>query len=421
MIYEFTFENYRSYRHEATIDFTAKPINEFEQSLINGSNGQKLLPVCAIYGPNGGGKSSVIMAISELRSMVMQPLIQLAFMKKKNEKLGDASIDQLRESLSNVSTKNAYYKWDSEGAEKPIKYNILFEIESYKYRYEFEILKEDIFVENLYMENDGKVEVIFERDKESIYMCDQLESVDLENMNESLPILSYIAMFKDIDFIDRVIRFFMQIRILNYDRPSLDKRIFVKQIEKDKKRICNVIQSMGIDICDIHIDYNDDGSVDEIYTFHKLLSGEIKKLRLSEESGGTKKIISIIPVLLDGIDNSYLFLIDELDAKLHPLLTRYIINLFHNSQTNIGNGQLIYSTHDTVNLNKETFRRDEIWFAEKDKDGISEIYALSDYILEDDKNAGKKVRNDATYNKDYLTGRYGAIPVLEDFDIIHEE
>lgn len=84
------------------------------------------------------------------------------------------------------------------------------------------------------MENDGKIEVIFERDKESIYMCDQLESVDLENMNESLPILSYIAMFKDIDFIDRVIRFFMQIRILNYDRPSLDKRIFVKQIEKDK-------------------------------------------------------------------------------------------------------------------------------------------------------------------------------------------
>lgn len=85
------------------------------------------------------------MAISELRSMVMQPLIQLAFMKKKNEKLGEASIDQLKESLPNVNTKNAYYKWDSEGAEKPIKYNILFEIEGYKYRYEFEILKEDIF------------------------------------------------------------------------------------------------------------------------------------------------------------------------------------------------------------------------------------------------------------------------------------
>ena len=115
---------------------------------------------------------------------------------------------------------------------------------------------------------------------------------------------------------------------------------------------------------------------------------------------------------------SVILFVDELDAKLHPLLTRYIINLFHNSEKNIGNGQLIYSTHDTVNLNKETFRRDEIWFAEKDKNGISEIYSLSDYIMEDENGNAKKVRNDATYNKDYLTGRYGAIPVLEEFYIV---
>ena len=115
---------------------------------------------------------------------------------------------------------------------------------------------------------------------------------------------------------------------------------------------------------------------------------------------------------------SVILFVDELDAKLHPLLTRYIINLFHNSETNKGNGQLIYSTHDTVNLNKETFRRDEIWFAEKDKNGVSEIYSLSDYIIEDEDGNAKKVRNDATYNKDYLTGRYGAIPVLEEFDVV---
>ncbi len=127
--------------------------------------------------------------------------------------------------------------------------------------------------------------------------------------------------------------------------------------------------------------------------------------------------------VLDALRNGIVLFIDELDAKLHPLLTRYIINLFHNTKTNIGNGQLIYSTHDTVNLNKETFRRDEIWFTEKNRDGVSELYALSDYILddEDDEKTGKKVRNDATYNKDYLTGRYGAIPVLEEFEIRHEK
>lgn len=84
--------------------------------------------------------------------------------------MGDASIDQLRESLSNVSTKNAYYKWDSEGAEKPIKYNILFEIESYKYRYEFEILKEDIFVENLYMEMMERLRS-FLKEIKKVYIC----------------------------------------------------------------------------------------------------------------------------------------------------------------------------------------------------------------------------------------------------------
>lgn len=417
MIYEFTFENYRSYRHEATIDFTAKPINEFEDSLIKASDGQNLLPVCAIYGPNGGGKSSVIMAINELRSIVMQPLIQLAFMKKKNEKLGDTSIDQLKESVPNANTKNAYYKWDNEGAEKSIKYNILFEIEGYKYRYEFEILKEDISVENLYMEKAGKVEVIFERDNESVYMCSQLEGIDLENMNGSLPILSYIAMFKNIDFIDRVIRFFMQIRVLNYDRPSLDKKIFVKQIENDKKRICNVVQSMGIDICDIHIDYNDDGTVDEIYTIHKLLSGETKKLRLSEESSGTKKIISIIPVLLDGIDHSCLFLIDELDAKLHPLLLRRIIELYTDRSINSGTAQLLFTSHDLTTMCKEVFRRDEIWFSAINAYDESVLYSLVDFRKE----GGNKPRNDENYSKQYLEGRYGADPYfkkLVDWEVI---
>ena len=79
--------------------------------------------------------------------------------------------------------------------------------------------------------------------------------------------------------------------------------------------------------------------------------------------------------LMDTLRNGKVLFVDDLDAKLHPLLTRYIINLFHNSEKKIGNGQLIYSTHDTVNLNKETYRRDEIWFAEKDKDGISTIYS----------------------------------------------
>ena len=363
MIYEFSFENYRSYRKEATIDFTAKPINEFENSLLKVNDEEKLLPVCAIYGPNGGGKSSVIMALNELRFIVMQPLIQLAFMKKKNEELGETSILQLQEGLTDRHTFSSYYKFDDECKDKPTKYNILFQVDKYKYRYEFELNNENIIVENLYMEEDGAVKAVFERDKEGVYLCEELEGIDIENMNESLPLFSYIAMLKNIPVIDRAMSFFMQIKVLNYDKPNVDRRILVDRLENDKVRVCNVIQSMGIDICDIRVEYKEDGSIDEIYTIHELSSGEKKTLRLSEESGGTKKIISIIPILLSGIEKNSLFLIDELDAKLHPLLLRKIIELFTDREINSGTAQLLFTSHDLTTMSNDVLRRDEIWFS----------------------------------------------------------
>ncbi len=417
MIHEFTFENYRSYKEEATIDFTAKPINEFEESLIK-INDESILPVCAVYGPNGGGKSSVIMALNQLRLIVMQPLLQLAFMKKKNEKLGEAPISQLQEGLIDKRIIPAYYKWDDESLDRPTKYNILFQVKEYKYRYEFEMKKEEILVENLYMEKDGVSSVVFERDEAGVFLCDELEGIDLENMNESLPLISYISMFKNIDIIDTAIRFFMQIKVLNYDRPNQDRKILVEQIENDKSRVCNVLQSMGIDICDIEVEYAEDGSIEEIYTTHILLSGEKKTLRFSEESGGTKKIISIVPILLRGIDQECLFLIDELDAKLHPLLLRKIIELFTNRKINKGAAQLLFTSHDLTTMSKEVFRRDEIWFAAINGYDESVLYSLVDFRKE----GGSKPRNDENYAKQYLEGRYGADPYFKkliDWEVVN--
>lgn len=150
----------------------------------------------------------------------------------------------------------------------------------------------------------------------------------------------------------------------------------------------------------------------KVELLHRVANNKIKSLPLELESNGTRKMIYLFDYLIYALKNGMTLFIDDLDTKLHPLLTRYIINLFHNKEINISNAQLIYTTHDITNLNKETFRRDEIWFTEKDNDGVSEIYSLSDYKIDN-----VKIRNDATFNKDYLTGRYGAIPELKQFKL----
>jgi AAA15 family ATPase/GTPase len=95
--------------------------------------------------------------------------------------------------------------------------------------------------------------------------------------------------------------------------------------------------------------------------------------------------------------------IDELDVKLHPLVVKYLLDLFNNPETNPNNAQLIFTTHNTYLLDKRFLRRDQIWFAQKDKYGSSEIYSLAEF---------EEVRKDASYSRDYLLGRYGAVPIV---------
>lgn len=415
MIYEFSFSNFRSYKSEATIDFTAKPINEFSDSLIYGDKETMLLPVCAIYGPNGGGKSSVLIALRTLRDYVTGPLIQMTFMRRKNEKLSDTSIESLKESVRSEAKEEFYYKWDDKGKEEPSKFSILFQYNYKKYRYELEVKGDNIVEENLYMEKikseglEEDIYAVFERDEDGVYMCEELEGIDIENMNESLPLLSYIALFKDIDLIDDAMSFFLNIQFVNFDKPSQDRKIWVKSIEEDKKRILNVIQRMGIDISDLRVEYDDDGKIHEIYTRHQIEEDSFQELKLREESSGTRKIFSVIPMILRGIDDGRMFVLDELDAKLHPVLLRRIIELFTNSSINKAGAQMLFTSHDLTTMCKEVFRRDEIWFSAINGYNESVLYSLVDFKKEN----GSKPRNDENYNKQYLEGRYGADPYMK--------
>jgi AAA15 family ATPase/GTPase len=122
------------------------------------------------------------------------------------------------------------------------------------------------------------------------------------------------------------------------------------------------------------------------------------------ESGGTQKFLNMAGPLLDTIETGSILVIDELDARLHPLLTRIIVGLF-NSSANNKNAQLIFATHDTNLLNNNRFRRDQIWFTEKDQYGVSTLYSLIEL---------QGVRKEASFGKDYILGKYGAIPFIGD-------
>lgn len=128
----------------------------------------------------------------------------------------------------------------------------------------------------------------------------------------------------------------------------------------------------------------------------------------SYESAGTNRLFDIIYLILLSLENGSPIVIDELDRALHPLLTKYIIELFNNDKTNPRGAQLIFTTHDTNLLSSKTFRRDQIWFVEKDKMESSDLFCLAEFKDAD----GVKVRNDRSFEKDYIQGKYGAIPYL---------
>lgn len=410
MLIRFSFKNFKSFKNENCLDMEATSLKEHEYNVAKIENGE-YLKVSAIYGANASGKTNVLQAFDYMKKRIL-----VSDDSKKN-----SPIDE--ENIYSFMINNAPIALEVEILAKNNKI----------YKYGFEVLKDTIISEWLFEKRVNKFYAIFERENNNVSMKPNKIS-DLVNIDERTLFLNiYSKIDRNNEDFSNVYDWFVNSMYLDLGNPNFERfinnRVSLKILsdENYKKELLKFIKTFDSGIEGIRTTpdsieaVKSNNGIIDIEVLHRGENGELKALPFYLESNGTRKMIHLFDFFMDALKNGMVLFIDELDAKLHPLLTRYIINLFHNSQTNIGNGQLIYSTHDTVNLNKETFRRDEIWFAEKDKDGISEIYALSDYILEDDKNAGKKVRNDATYNKDYLTGRYGAIPVLEEFDIIHEE
>ena len=156
----------------------------------------------------------------------------------------------------------------------------------------------------------------------------------------------------------------------------------------------------------------------KIDALHEVIgSDEFASIPLEEESDGTLKMFALYPALQDTLESGGVLFVDELNARLHPLLVRGFLITFLNPETNPNHAQLVFTTHDSWQLSNNLLRRDEIWFTEKEHSGVSTLYSLADFVDED----GAKIRKDESYEKNYLLGKYGAIPTLKYFDMFKGE
>ena len=196
------------------------------------------------------------------------------------------------------------------------------------------------------------------------------------------------------------------IDFLNYGNPHQELRMAISKSEHAKKLMLDMIQEMDLDIVDFRVEEREHDRI-EVFTKHVVDDYEAE-LNLFDESSGTKKLFGLLPFIAKSLSVGTTLVIDELDAKIHPVLLKYIIMMFNDMKINRHGAQLIFTSHDLSTMNSEVFRRDEIWFVAKGNKENSKLYSLVEF--KNDK--GESVRKDAKFDKQYLEGKYGADPYL---------
>lgn len=417
MLIQFNFTNYKSFRDEASLDLSATKMTEFSERIVSIGN-EKILPVAAVYGANASGKSNVYAAFEYMSKYVVNSF-----------KYGDEEKD-----FSDIRPCPFLFDVSSEDADT--SFEVYFTVPGDKteksYNYGFCIGKTGVTEEwlNYKSKSSRKYKPIFYRDEETLDLAgipktsrENIEiALEKQVLVASLGAKLKIAKCKLVrdwfsnneftDFGDAFTNFFM-----SHVLPSG----FVED-EKVRESVVKYFSSFDETIKGFEVSKlpTREDSKEERYSidaFHKKIgSEEMAKIPLSQESAGTLKMFSLYPELQDVLRNGGVFFVDELNARLHPLLVRNFILTFLNPSINVNHAQLVFTTHDTWQLSNHLLRRDEIWFTEKDEQGLSTLYSLADFV--DDE--GVRIRKDESYEKNYLLGKYGAIPSLKTIGFLEE-
>lgn len=397
MLCQFTVKNFKSIRDAVTFDMQATAISEHEDRIIKDKDEELYLPVSAVYGPNGGGKSNVLEALHSLVTKVLRPL----YATSNNEEIAIKMKKLVIEPFA----------FDEETRNKPTEFELFFRTEMAEYRYELTVKREIIEYERLdrIKLDTGRKSALFERDEDEITLKGAFARLKTsDELSDTLPLLSYLGItYRKNEVVQDVLDWFdEEINFLNYGNPMQELRMAVSKSEDVKKLMLQMIQEMDLDIVDFRVEEKENDRI-EVFTKHVIDEYEAE-LNLFDESSGTKKLFGLLPFIAKSLLKGTTLVIDELDAKIHPVLLKYLIMTFSDMEKNKKGAQLIFTSHDLSTMNSEVFRRDEVWFVAKGNRQNSKLYSLVEF-----KNKkGESVRKDAKFDKQYLEGKYGADPYL---------
>ncbi|PNU29594.1 AAA family ATPase [Serratia marcescens] len=413
MLIEFNVENYLSIKNRQTLSLIANKSNELDSNVfkVEGSVNLNVLKSAVIYGANAAGKSNLLLAVRAMMDLVTQ----------------SAANNQAGENIAVYP-----FKLSSESVGQPTEFEVIFIAEGVRYQFGFSATQDRIIDEWLYAYPKGRPQKWYYRswNAESLeydwdfgnYLLGEkqvwqrstranalfLSTAVQLNSEQLKPVFMWFQKTLRMSGVSGWNNSFSAKRCT--ENTKKDILCFLKAadvgiddilVKKEKFNPETLPEEMPEDIKKIVISNMKDKEVLDIYTVHYDDKGESVTFSLEEESHGTQKFFSLAGPWLDALDNGYVLLIDELHDTLHPKLVGFLVKLFNDPMTNKKGAQLIFSTHETSILNQSVFRRDQVWFCEKNDKSETNIYPLTDY-------SPRKGRENL--EAAYLDGRYGALP-----------
>ena len=399
MILEFCVSNFLSIKDDLKLSFVAttlkESLSEPNDVLRISDMGLALVRSAVIYGANASGKTNVLKAIAFYRHFIMDSF--------KNSQAGES-----------IDVEN--FRLNASTVHEPTTMEATFAVGEYLYRYGFEVDQKAIHAEWLYRRMNRKrakeVEIFYREEKTTTVHAKSPLIQDLVNkkmVRGNALLLSTAAQFNESTAVD-ILHWLSDTQVLfcSEDEKMWSQAVRNLDDEKIRERIVRFAKyaDLGIEsiakidnrIVSSHRQYDDEGRETNsvVFSFN------------GNESEGTIKYFSLAFPIIDALDNGKRLVVDELDSKLHPLLVRKIVTLFNSAETNPKGAQLLFTTHDTFLLSAGLFRRDQVWFTQKDNFGATEAYSLAEY----------RVRGSSPFERDYLQGKFGATPIIGDMETI---